>query len=313
MTFSGSLLTRRSRARILSNAFKLFSLLLCAAGISLRAQDGQSPAPVRSLIEAEMTFARMASEKGTRDSFLAFLAEDSVVFEPGPRNGRKVWTGHRPSPDVLTWRPAFVTVSQAGDLGYSTGPWEWKKEPSNSKPTAYGQFFSIWQKQKEGAWKVALDLGVDTPAPIATPDTPEPEAAEPAKRAGDEATARAELHKTQRAFFAASEKDNGAAVATYASADVRVYRQGVFPAIGRDAARVMLTSDHAPAKFSRAGGKVSGSADLAYEYGAFAVEHNDFTERGNYVTVWKISPEGDWKLAIDLRKTAPQAEKKANQ
>lgn len=169
MTFSGSLLTRRSRARILSNAFKLFSLLLCAAGISLRAQDGQSPAPVRSLIEAEMTFARMASEKGTRDSFLAFLAEDSVVFEPGPRNGRKVWTGHRPSPDVLTWRPAFVTVSQAGDLGYSTGPWEWKKEPSNPKPTAYGQFFSIWQKQKEGAWKVALDLGVDTPAPSQHP------------------------------------------------------------------------------------------------------------------------------------------------
>jgi hypothetical protein len=74
----------------------------------------------------------------------------------------------------------------------------------------------------------------------------------------------------------------------------------------------MIGYDHGKMTPKRAGGGISRSGDLAYSYGEYANERLDGTERGFFVSIWKMSMGGDWKLAADVRKVQPPEEKKAN-
>src|SRR5262249_20916874 len=115
-----------------------------------------SPAPVA---DAERSFSKLASEKGIRASFVQFMAADSLVFHDTWVNGQEWYQKHPEVPGNLYWMSQVAGISAAGDMGYSTGPWEYRKTAADEKPLAYGSFASIWKKQSDGSWKVALDLG----------------------------------------------------------------------------------------------------------------------------------------------------------
>src|SRR4051794_32833163 len=116
----------------------------------------------RALVEMEHAFAKAAAAKGTRDAFIEFLADDGIIFQPGPVNGKKFWTERQPRKGLLSWEPVFADVSRAGDLGYTTGPWEFRPNGPDDQPAAFGQYFTIWKKQSGGDWKAVLDRGVST-------------------------------------------------------------------------------------------------------------------------------------------------------
>ena len=93
--------------------------------------------------ESRLDFARRGGARlcrtipcqGNARSFLEFLAEDSILFRPGPVPGRKWIEEHPAPPNLLTWEPAFADVAQSGDLGYTTGPWEIRpKSPQEYPP-----------------------------------------------------------------------------------------------------------------------------------------------------------------------------------
>ena len=48
-------------------------------------------ADLDSLIASERAFSRHSVDHGTREAFLAYLAEDGIIFRPLPVNGRRVW------------------------------------------------------------------------------------------------------------------------------------------------------------------------------------------------------------------------------
>ena len=122
----------------------------------------------RALVEMEHAFAKAAATKGTRDAFLEFLADDGIIFQPGPVNGKKFWGERQPRNGLLSWEPIFADVSRAGDLGYTTGPWEFRPNGPDDQPVAFGQYFTIWKKQRDGSWKAVLDRGVSSEKSFAT-------------------------------------------------------------------------------------------------------------------------------------------------
>ena len=82
---------------------------------------------------------------GVRDGFLAWLAPTAVVFRPGPVEARRSyerlpagWNG------LLEWRPLRAAVSADGRLGWSTGPWTWKRDSTARKLDASGQVSQVW-------------------------------------------------------------------------------------------------------------------------------------------------------------------------
>ena len=117
------------------------------------------------MVDAENAFAKYSKEQNTRDAFLMYLTDSTVLFDKnGPMKGKRSWTERSPNTSLLFWRPVFVGISKSSDLGFSTGPWEWSPTKEATKPEAHGYYASVWQKFPDG-WKLALDLGVLLPGP----------------------------------------------------------------------------------------------------------------------------------------------------
>jgi ketosteroid isomerase-like protein len=117
-----------------------------------------APRPIETLIEAERAFSARSVAQGMRPAFLAYLADDGVIFRPGPINGVQSWRTRQDVPGVLEWAPEFVELSGAGDLGFSTGPWVYRAS-AGAKQAEHGHFISVWRRNARGAWQVALDCG----------------------------------------------------------------------------------------------------------------------------------------------------------
>ncbi|HET9479278.1 MAG TPA: hypothetical protein VFO72_08040 [Pyrinomonadaceae bacterium] len=57
----------------------------------------QALTPLQEMVRTEQTFSRMAAEKTTREAFMAFIADDGLLFRPGAVNGKK-WMLEHPVP-----------------------------------------------------------------------------------------------------------------------------------------------------------------------------------------------------------------------
>jgi len=129
-------------------------LLLAAAAFSQKMTD------LDKLVATERAFARAAAEKSTKEAFLEFLADDSIVFEPNPVNGKDTWSKRPPSVGLLSWEPVWADISSDGTIGYTTGPWEFRPKGKYGDPVAFGEYVTIWKKQKDGNFKAILDIGI---------------------------------------------------------------------------------------------------------------------------------------------------------
>jgi len=119
------------------------------------------------MVAAERAFAADAVARNTRDAFLAAYDEDGVAFSPGPRNAMRVWEKRTANKNKLEWTPEVAEIAASGELGYTSGPWQFTAE-GDDKPSAFGHFFTIWHKDADGKWKVLADHGVSharTPFP----------------------------------------------------------------------------------------------------------------------------------------------------
>ncbi len=121
-----------------------------------------SVAQTRSeVVQAELSFAATARSSTMKKAFLENMDSAAVVFEQGKIfNGFEYWTKAAESRGKLLWHPAFNGLSQAGDLGFTTGPWEYRATMADSV-IACGQYTTVWRKNKKGEWKFLVDLGVD--------------------------------------------------------------------------------------------------------------------------------------------------------
>jgi ketosteroid isomerase-like protein len=262
----------------------------------------------RVLVDMEHAFAKAAATRGTRDAFIEFLADDGIIFQPGPVNGKKFWTERQPRKGLLSWEPVFADVSRGGDLGYTTGPWEFRPNGPADKPVAFGQYFTLWKKQADGSWKAVLDRGVTTEKPSGTPSLEFPKGDErnSGGSSGDGATVRARLLKMEAEFSKAAALSARAAYANYLAEDARLLRQNSDPAVGKTAAAALMPENGRALTWKPAMAEVSASGDLGYTYGAFELNTRGVTlERGSYVHVWK-KLNGKWKVVVDVMSPDPR-------
>ncbi len=291
----------------------LLSLALLPGGAQAQAPENDPYAAARAIAETEAKFYEMGQAEGTRAAFLAYLAPEAIVFSPGPVSARSVWEKRPAAGLSLKWKPAFIGVAQSGDLAFSTGPAEWRKAKEDEKPFGYGQFVTIWKKQADGAWKVALDVGIEVPG--ATREEPaetvfsvgEPFA--PGVSTEKKAVARM-LRNAEAKSANVARTDSTASVIGSANDDVIVLREGVFPAAGKAAATLMLSVGRGALTREKLGGGMSAAGDLVYSYGSYTLKHPEKTERGNYLQVWRAESDGTFKLALDYQSPLPAEEKK---
>ena len=274
-------------------------LILVVCLVAVIAVQAQSA--LQEMVKTEQAFSKMAEEKNARDAFMAFIADDGLLFRPGAVNGKK-WMIEHPVPPsdkkpLLAWQPKFAGMAASGDMGFTTGPWEAKEDIKDEKPQAYGHFVTVWKKQADGSWRFVVDLGISHPQSGGPqtlwqpPDTNKTSSFKPV----DVPAATEELLNRDRKFNFAG----------YASPDVRLYRAGNLPYTGKQAAVEALAKTKGQIVWQPFGGDVSRAGDLGYTPGTYELTDDTKIERGSYVRIWQ-KQGGTWRIVIDVINVHPK-------
>jgi ketosteroid isomerase-like protein len=148
------------------------AILLVAVLLSARASSSAAAkSDAGTLLQLEADFMKAAAERGSQ-GYMSYYAEDAAELP----NGADMFRGKESIAKTmgflddknnhLTWKPIYADMAASGDLGYTYGTFEFRSTGKDGKPTVeYGKYVSIWKKQKDGSWKVVMDMGNASPSP----------------------------------------------------------------------------------------------------------------------------------------------------
>ena len=120
------------------------------------------------LFDLEARFAKDVLERGGA-GFADWFADDGVALgnAAAPLIGKvAIQKSANWDPKVyqLTWTPTDAMMGPSGDMGYTWGHYEGHSKDASGDPvTVKGRYITVWKKQADGQWKVALDAGANEP------------------------------------------------------------------------------------------------------------------------------------------------------
>lgn len=149
--------------------YRLFTILIFSFNIIVFISCNQTSDTGKlkqEIVDTDKAMSKLAIEEGFFKAILFYADDDIIKLNDGqyPVIGKKEFEekiGNDLGPKTLTWEPVNAEVANSGELGYTWGNWKFVR----SDTIYYGNYFTIWKKQKNGKWKVALDGGNTTPPP----------------------------------------------------------------------------------------------------------------------------------------------------
>lgn len=266
---------------------KLWNLALMASILAARIATAQQ---ANEIVTAELAFAATAKAQTMKKAFLAYMDSTAVVFNRGKiSNGFESWNKAPESDGKLLWHPAFYCLSQAGDLGFSTGPWEYRATLEDTV-SGSGQFTTIWKKNSRGEWKFLADLGVSFPNTLLNK--------EPLRDAGQFISSTkndTSAFAIENGFLEAFRTDRATAFGQYLHRNSWLNIDGIEPLQTTSVILTKLTGLPEGTSFKPVAGGMSLSRDLAYVYGF--VDYG--TKKENYLRVWGREREG-WRIVLQV-------------
>lgn len=264
----------------------------------------EAPAEVAAgatLVELEGRFAAASRAQGAKAAFLEFLAEDSIVLQPGPVWGRAAWEAMPDRPGTLDWAPDRAQLAADGRFGYASGPWT--LADADGKRVAEGRYVTVWRKSGE-EWKVVFDGGLPR-APTAMTLPQAHARLDAAHCTGDPAAKGGDLQLLDLGLAGAADGDGYAArLRQLAAPGLALFHppnaEGAESAGALDAALAALP---ATTQLLPMGAGVATSGDLGYTYGLAAPGPGASADAA-YVHVWCRGTDG-WRLLLELRAPLP--------
>lgn len=132
----------------------LLLLLSLAAGLAVAAD------PTAELKSSDRNWSK-ASEAKNLDLFMSFVADDVYASGPdgkwtqGKAAMRDGWSKMFADPGFkLSWTVDTAAVSKDGRFGYTRGTFQGSM---GGKPVS-GGYATIWEKGKDGKWRVVVDI-----------------------------------------------------------------------------------------------------------------------------------------------------------
>ncbi|GGM83604.1 hypothetical protein GCM10010967_14270 [Dyadobacter beijingensis] len=270
------------------------------------AQSQQTDPDLALLIREERAFAAKAEATDVPTAFLAYLDSAGMIFNgEAAVNGIAEYSKSPKGEALLKWYPLIGHVSQAGDLGFTAGPFQYIAERGQDA-VGSGYFFSVWKKNASGVFKVMLDGGVihsqsrnpaeafrRDPEPQSNTDyryiTPIPKVKDP----------NAQPWTAEAAFLEAAGKDVNQAYKQYLAEEVVLLRSDrPFGKTKAQALAAIAQPDIQSYQFIRSGEGISKEGDLAYCFGKVKAMKGGKPVGGFFTRVWQRRPEG-WKIVAE--------------
>ena len=292
-----------------------------------------------TLAATERAFAALAVEKGMHEAFVHYLGRDGLVFRRGFVNGLKSWAQRNPPGTLdwapgyaevagnadlgWTFGPWEYRPPTSDERDYGTFVTVW------ARPIE-------WIRPDERVWRVALDMGISHPRPArgvhdltlerGPVHPPLPLARPPGVGLGvgvgvasgelgiGVATARSardirwremrhavnQLLGTDRSYgFDLGRKGAAEAIGKYAAEDLRVFRDGAEPTLGKLPAIAAGATANRNREWTPLGSRVSTSYDLGYSWG-LARTRTTPPDTSAYFHIWRRDPRGEWVMIADV-------------
>jgi ketosteroid isomerase-like protein len=270
---------------------------LVAAGcatqpLSLEVRSQQAAAPV---IGTERAFAARHQKVSLKKAFVEFSADDAISVDPdGIKNVHASFAARpdRENAGLIQWWPTFAGIARSGDLGFTTGPAIFAGGKS------YSNYFTVWKKQPNGAWKWMIDLGTQEGVKPTTGPNDGVEVVPISKvEPMEQAAAWQDLLAVDTALGQAL-AGNAKALLTRLAPEAHLLGRQPEPSVGTAAITAALAQW--PAQLTKPeGGGVSAAGDLGWTYGYASWKEEGVEKRGPYLRVWQRRPHAGWVILVD--------------
>ncbi len=274
-----------------ANKLALLAGILLVAISPVFSQKG-----IKGMINAEKEFAAFTASHSIREGFLKYMDSAGVIFNSSGQilNAQEIYQKQKPSAGVLSWTPAFALISASGDLGVTTGPYEYRLKSASDTVAEKGSFTSVWHIDQQGNWKNLVDLGVSYTAKYPLPKEVKEISLPKAK----------ELSNSYEHVLVLDEKFNN----TLEDKSIRGWQNGLapdswlniegeLPAVGFEQVDAALRHIPVALLLVSRGGNVSSSGEFVYIYGTIEDKH----KIGNYLRIWAYR-EKKWQVVLQVLK-----------
>jgi ketosteroid isomerase-like protein len=271
------------------------------------------PESLTQMIETERAFAARALVVGWKNAFLDYFSPAAVGFADGQPGSAREQIAKNPDPPKdlqLIWEPRFGDVAASGELGYLTGPVRNVRASRDGGKPRFSNYASVWKRQKDGSFKVVMDVGVNTPSAVPFPPG-FTRAPHKNRFTGDYDESTPPLGTADELLNSALKTSQLRAYRPRLAEGVRFHRQNQMPIVGIPAATKWLASQRAVSSADSRFSEVARSGDLGYTWGTFTIAPRRVTaggrgqqtvniQAGFYVRVWVRERNGQWKVALDV-------------
>lgn len=272
------------------------------------------PESLTQMIEAERAFAARALAVGSKDAFLEFLSPAAIGFAGGQPGSAREQLAQNPDPPKdlqLIWEPRWGDIAASGELGYLTGPVRNVRASRDGGKPRFSNYASVWKRQKDGSFKVVMDVGVNTPGAVPFP-AGFTRAPHKNRFSGDYDDTTPPLGTADELLNSALRTNQLRAYRSRLAEGVRFHRHNQMPIVGAQAAATWLASQRPVSSANSRFAEAARSGDLGYTWGTFTIAPRSVTtggrgrsqtvnvQAGFYVRVWVRERNGQWNVALDV-------------
>ena len=138
---------------------------------------GEKPSPMidmqgprRSVFRSDSLFGEKASALGPAAAMREFMSEDGVLLATtqlvvGPRAASEYFESRRSF--SISWIPRDAGVAGSGDLGFTIGDAvSTSLSATGAAAQRFTKYLTVWRRDAEGHWRVAVTGANDRPSPI---------------------------------------------------------------------------------------------------------------------------------------------------
>lgn len=280
-------------------------LVLIAATIFCSINFGQ-PA-LQPIVNAERNFNQATAEEGSKAAFLAFLADDAVVFQPDAVNGHDHYlkASDESASNSLIRNLTFADIASNGLLGYTTGNWRRYQKGKSESEAKFGQYVTVWERKPHGSFRIAIDIGI-THEKLTFKDTDRVQRTNRRrdlnKRGWSPADASMNFLRMSMGHAAL-----GGAYERFAGKDVRLLVDGMPPILGKK--NVVREMKHYSSVLFPPRVVSYQTADMAYLWNPCEFDSsNEGLQKGNCLHIWKLRNK-KWWIVLGIFARVPNTKK----
>ena len=279
----------------------LKAVTLACAVLPAQVLFAQLPEKVGGLITADRNAALIAKSEGPHSAFSSVIDKTSTFYVPSEVNAFN-YLNNRPNiPDVMNWEPNFALVSKSLEFGVTSGKMEFQKVGAIKR---YGQYLTIWKRDKKGVWKVDLRAEVENYGKQDAKELTyhEPDDSWYLKHRSQVRLKQREdiIQSTDQLFSTISKSNTEAAYKEFMADEVRFYypwqneiegKNNVVNFIKKQ--RIDIVTE--PLAVGRA-----YSGEYAYSQGTATIHTKDKAVKFNYLRVWQLKEDYQWRVILEM-------------